>query len=127
MLKISTMEIRNQRRLVLEGKLIWPWTTELRRACEDAWKNLEGRELIIDLKNLTVISQEGEYLLAELMNEGIKVRSSGVFAKQVVRQLARQGREHTAKLETSQMGRKLWRQLLRLFLIQQRVPARETA
>jgi len=93
MLKISTMEIRNQRRLVLEGKLIWPWTTELRRACEHAWKNLEGRELIIDLKNLTVISQQGEYLLAALMNEGIKVRSSGVFAKRVVRQLVRQARE----------------------------------
>jgi len=93
MLKISTMEIRNQRRLVLEGKLIWPWTTELRRACEHAWKNLDGRELIIDLKNLTVISQQGEYLLAALMNEGIKVRSSGVFAKQVVRQLVRHARE----------------------------------
>jgi hypothetical protein len=93
MLKISTMDIRNQRRLVLEGKLIWPWTTELRCACEHAWKNLEGRELIIDLKNLTVISPEGESLLTALMNEGIKVRSSGVFAKQVVRQLARQARE----------------------------------
>jgi hypothetical protein len=93
MLKISTVEIRNQRRLVLEGKLIWPWTTELRRVCEHAWKNLEGRELVVDLKNLTVISQQGEYLLAALMNEGIKVRSSGVFTKQVVRELARQARE----------------------------------
>lgn len=97
MLRISTRETRNQRRLVLEGKLIWPWTTELRRACEQAWKNLEGRELVIDLKNLTVISQQGEYLLGALMNEGVKVRSSGVFAKEVVRQLARQAREQFSK------------------------------
>jgi len=92
MLKISTVEIRNQRRLVLEGKLIWPWTTELRRVCEHAWKNLEGRELVVDLKNLTVISQEGENLLVALMNEGVKFRCCGVFTRQLLRQLARRAR-----------------------------------
>jgi hypothetical protein len=93
MLKISTVEIRNQRRLVLEGKLIAPWTTELRSACENAKENLEGHELVIDLKDLTFISQQGEYVLSALINEGIKVRSSDVFGKQVVRQLARQARK----------------------------------
>ena len=42
----------------------------------------QGRDLVIDLKKVTVISQEGQNLLAVLMNEGIKFRAGGVFAKQ---------------------------------------------
>jgi anti-anti-sigma regulatory factor len=92
MLRISTIEAHNERRLVLEGKLIAPWTTELRIACEKARENLEGRELVVDLKNLTVISQEGENLLVALMNEGVKFRCCGVFTRQLLRQLARRAR-----------------------------------
>ena len=89
MLKISSIDGRNEQRLVIEGKLVAPWTTELRGACEKARESLAGRELVVDLKNLTVINQEGENLLAELMNDGVKFRCRGVFAKQVLRQLAR--------------------------------------
>jgi len=89
MLKISSIDTSSQRRLVLEGKLITPWTTELRSACEKAWEDLDGRELVVHLKNLTVISEEGENLLASLMNEGVKFRCSGVLAKEVLNQLAR--------------------------------------
>jgi anti-anti-sigma regulatory factor len=93
MLKISVVDSQNERHLVLEGKLVAPWTTELRKACEQAREGLNGRELVIDLKNLTVISQEGQNLLAAVMNEGIKLRSGGVFAKQVLKQLVRRTRK----------------------------------
>jgi anti-anti-sigma regulatory factor len=92
LLRISIIERRNERRLVLEGKLIAPWTAELRSTCEKARQNLKGRELVVDLKNLTVISQEGENLLVELMNEGVKFRCCGVFTRQMLRQLARRAR-----------------------------------
>ena len=92
MLRISIIELRNERRLVLEGKLIAPWTTELRSACEKARENLKGRELVVDLRNLTVISPEGENLLVTLMNEGIKFRCCGVFTRQLLRELARRAR-----------------------------------
>jgi hypothetical protein len=42
-----------------------------------------------DLKNLTSISEEGETVLLELMNDSVTVRASGVFAKEVLKQLAR--------------------------------------
>jgi anti-anti-sigma regulatory factor len=89
MLRILAIEDSSEQRLVLEGKLIAPWTTEVRRACEKARQNLEGRELVVDLKNLTVISEQGEDLLAALMSEGVKFRCGGLFAKQVLRQVAR--------------------------------------
>lgn len=53
MLKISVVDSQNERHLVLEGKLVAPWTTELRKACEQATEGLNGRELVIDLKNLS--------------------------------------------------------------------------
>ena len=87
MLKISIVDSDGERRLVLEGKLIAPWTTELQRSCDEARRSLLSREIGIDLKNLTVISQEGEDLLAALMKEGIKVRGCGVFAREVLRKL----------------------------------------
>ena len=92
MLKISIVELRNQRRVVLEGKLIPPWTNELRNACDKASESLEGRELILDLNALTAISDQGENLLIALVNEGVKLRCRGVFTKKVLRQLVRRAR-----------------------------------
>ena len=68
---ISILEGSKQRRLVLEGALIAPWTTELRTACEKARADLRDRELVVDMNNVTAISQEGENVLLELMNEGV--------------------------------------------------------
>jgi hypothetical protein len=95
MLKISIVERRKQRRLVVEGRLVAPWSDELKGACERAGSGLGGRELIIDLKNLTTIGQEGENLLLELMKQGVRCRGCGVFTnvilKQVTRRLRRNG------------------------------------
>jgi hypothetical protein len=55
MLKISTIDSPNQRTLVVEGKLISAWTAERRAAHHDAKTQLGTRDLVIDLKNLTVI------------------------------------------------------------------------
>jgi len=92
MLRISTIDTPSQRRLVVEGKLISPWTTELRTAYDYAEADLEGRDLVVDLKNLTIISQEGEDLVTELMNEGVKFQCCGLFARLLLRQLAERAR-----------------------------------
>jgi hypothetical protein len=94
MLKMSIIDRRNQRRLVLEGKLVAPWTTELRTVCERARVDLHQRELVVDIKNLIAISQEGENLLLELMKAGTTFRSRGVFTKHVLTQLVRRARRN---------------------------------
>jgi hypothetical protein len=99
MLKISIIEAHTQRRLVLEGKLIAPWSDELVSACDKARVDLDGRELVIDLKNITAINQEGENALIALMNEGVKFRGRGVFTKQVLRQLARRAQRSLKEAE----------------------------
>ena len=99
MLKISIIEIHNQRRLVLEGKLIEPWLAELISVCEKAREDLDGRKLVVELKNLTAINQHGENALIALMNEGVKFRGCGVFTKQVLRQLARRAQKPLQEAE----------------------------
>jgi hypothetical protein len=80
--------------VIFEGKLIAPWAAELRTTCKKARSDLQGRELVIDLENLTAISQEGENTLLELMSERVKFHSSGVFTKHVLRELARRVRSN---------------------------------
>ena len=94
MLKITIVEACNERRLVLDGSLITPWTDELKSAYERARTDLDGRKLVISLDDVTAISEEGEAVLMALMNEGIKVRCHGVFTKLLVRQLARRARTY---------------------------------
>ena len=89
MLKISLIDSARQRRLIVEGKLITPWAAELRSACTEAKVDLHDRELVIEMKHITTISQEGENVILELINEGNKFRCRGVFTKHVLKELTR--------------------------------------
>ena len=87
--QIELAEIkRAPRRLVVEGKLVQPWIGELRSTWRSAEEDLQGRKLVIDLSNATVISQEGKDELLELMKEGAKFSCCGVLTKYVIKQLA---------------------------------------
>ena len=89
MLKITVVEGRCQRRLIVEGRLISPWAAELTSAYETAKTNLEERELVVDLRNLTAISPEGEVALLELLRQKASFLC-GVYMREVLKQLARQ-------------------------------------
>ena len=88
-MKISLVDNARQLRVIVEGKLIAPWAAELRSACEKARADLRGRELVVEMKHISTISQEGESLLLDLINGGIRFRCQGVFTKQVVKELTR--------------------------------------
>ena len=87
MLKISVLESRRQRRLIVEGRLIAPWAAELTSAYETAKTNLEQRELVVDVRSLTAISPEGEAVLLQLMREKARFLC-GVYMREVLKQLA---------------------------------------
>jgi hypothetical protein len=98
-LKISILDTPTRRRLVLEGKLIGPWAAELRSVCAKAKADLLGRELLVEVNNLTSISQEGENVLLELMSEGVAFQCRGVFTRHVLRQLAQRVRTNLRKTD----------------------------
>ena len=99
MFKLSIVETRSERRLVLEGRLVRPWTTEVEPAWRTAAAELQGRELIVDLTNVTVISPDGECTLFRLMREGAKFSCGGVHTRHVLRQLARRCRRHLERAD----------------------------
>jgi hypothetical protein len=96
MLKIAVEDSRECRRLIVEGRLTAPWVAELRELCETSVADLDGRELVVELKDLLVISQEGQNVLAELMAKGISVRStSGIFTRHILDEVAHRCHAHS--------------------------------
>jgi len=89
MLKISVVDSPNQRRLVLEGELITPWVAELKIAWMKACVRRDGRRMVLDFKDVTYISADGEAALWELMNRGARFCSGGVLTKHILHQLKR--------------------------------------
>jgi hypothetical protein len=89
MFKISTIDTRYKRRLVVEGKLMAPWVNELHTSWENACLNLDGRKLVIDVSSLTVISREGEDAILDLMKDGAKFSCCGVLTRYVLKRLAK--------------------------------------
>lgn len=87
MLKISVVEGPRRCRLILEGMLIEPWVAEVISEYTKAKGHLEGRELVIDITNLSAVSPAGESALLLLLDDNAKFHS-GVYMKEVLKQLA---------------------------------------
>ena len=95
MFRISVIDSRTVRRLVLEGMFITPWVAELRATWAAANIDLRDRKLVLDLKNVTRISKEGEDALSDLMREGATFSCDDVLTKPVLEQLARKSKKDT--------------------------------
>lgn len=87
MLKISVVKGPRRCRLILEGMLIEPWVAEVVSEYTKAKGHLDGRELIIDITNLSAVSPAGESALLLLLDDNAKFQS-GVYMKEVLKQLA---------------------------------------
>jgi hypothetical protein len=93
MLKITAVDNSRYRTLVLEGKLVDPWIAELERVWHEVRHSETPRTLLVDLKDVTVISQHGENVLLEMMNEGAQFNCCrGVLTRRVVEGLERRRR-----------------------------------
>src|SRR5215813_10551632 len=93
MLNISVTETSTQCRLVLKGRMVGTGVTELRTIWALLNAELRSRALVIDIKDVMLISQEGENVLLQLINHGAKLRPEGVLAKGLLRQLARRSKK----------------------------------
>jgi len=92
MLKICVIDVRKERRMVLEGALTGPWVVELRTAWNAANTGLEDRKLVVDLRNVTFVSEEGKGALSELMSKGAKFCCAGVLTRHLLQQLTRKSK-----------------------------------
>ena len=89
MLKVTIVEERSQRRLILEGALVEPWVEELEKTWAAAVSESPARRLIIDLTNVTTISNEAEAVLSDLARHGARFLCAGVYTKYQLKQITR--------------------------------------
>ena len=89
MFRISIADTPSRRTLIVEGTLVGPWVAELGKTWRNAGHELDGRKLLIDLCNLTVVSREGEDAIFHLMKEGAMFSCGGVLISHVLKRLER--------------------------------------
>ena len=89
MLKITTIKRDQCCRLVLEGEIVSPWVAELQKAWNELRVSAADLKLIVDLKSVITISQEGQDVLLDMMSNGVRFVCRGVLNRHVIQQLAR--------------------------------------
>jgi hypothetical protein len=100
MLKITTIKTDRRCCLVLEGKLVAPWVAEVNRDWNDARVSARGLPLIVDLRNVTIISNEGDDILLSMMRGGVRFVCGGVLNRHVLQRLARKLKGRIPSLKT---------------------------
>jgi ABC-type transporter Mla MlaB component len=92
MVKITVVDGRASKRLVVEGKLVGPSVAELESAWNQARLACRGR-VVVDLSRMTIIDSGGEAALLAMIGEGARLSAKGVYSEYIVEQLIRKGRE----------------------------------
>ncbi len=88
MLKITAVDDDHRRTLVLEGQLIDPWLGELERSWFETRMSIGSDRIVVDLKDVTAISERGENILYDMMTNGATFNCCrGVLTRHVVQQL----------------------------------------
>jgi anti-anti-sigma regulatory factor len=91
MLRITRIESPTEQKLILEGRLAEPWSSDLRSHWEAARRAHPERKFVVDLKSVTRIDAGGERALATMKSQGAEFLASGVRMKQLIKDLEREG------------------------------------
>jgi len=97
MFRISIADTSSRRTSIVEGTLVGPWVAELGKTWRNASQDLGRRKLVLDLRNLTDISREGEDAIFDLMKKEAKFTCGGVLTKHVLKQLARKKQQKSPR------------------------------
>ena len=89
MLKITTVKTNRQCRIVVEWELVSSGVEELKREWDEPRVSAGCLTLIVDLRNVITIGQEGKDVPLEMMSERVRFICSGVHNRRVLQQIAR--------------------------------------
>lgn len=88
MLRITRIDSPTEQKLILEGRLADPWSSDLSSHWEEARRAQPERKFVVDLKGVTRIDGAGERALARMKSQGAEFLASGVRTKQLLKDLA---------------------------------------
>jgi anti-anti-sigma regulatory factor len=94
MLKVSVLDSRTQRTLVVEGSLTAPWAPELESIWRQSLEAGGGRKIVIDLGHTTVIDARGKMVLIAMVREGADLIGKGVYTEYLVKSLVERARHN---------------------------------
>ena len=98
MLKITITETPMERRWILQGRLIGPWVQELQTVWRKTDRADKQRRCVFDLNDVTFVDKAGEKLLRALAKEGVQFEASGIYVRDVVKQLKGKRKGRRAEL-----------------------------
>ena len=92
MLKITTQSTEASTRITVEGRLVGPWVGELERCWRESERSASGRPVLVDLRGVTFVEQEGKTLLSRMCQSGAELLAAGCCMKSIVEEAKKQGR-----------------------------------
>jgi hypothetical protein len=95
MLKITRIDTPTEQRLILEGRLVQPWTADLSSHWEQARRARPERRFIVDLRGITRIDETGERNLALMKSERAEFLARGIRIKHLLKALQSKAGEQT--------------------------------
>ncbi len=87
MLKVTLKEAPASLMLILEGRLVDPWTGEVDKGWHDAIVLAKTKQMVIDLSAVSFVDTAGEQLLVRMLEWGATIRAEGVWMRHLVQQL----------------------------------------
>ena len=88
MLKITICDSANELRLRLEGRLAGAWVGELRQCWRTASSTTALRDAVLDLRDVDFVDSDGQALLAEMHQEGVRLEAFGPLTQHLVEEIA---------------------------------------
>ncbi len=90
MLRIVINGTQARQNWVLQGRLAGAMVEEVVSAWRNTRDERSGRVCIVDLVEVTFISESGEQVLAEMMGDGAEFVSRGVYTKDLLATIKKQ-------------------------------------
>ena len=92
MLKITITKTPALMRWVLQGRLVEPWVSELRRNWKKAYRSRKVCTCVIDLNDVISVDRAGERLLRAMSRKGAQFIANGLYIRHVLETLKMNGK-----------------------------------
>ena len=99
MLRITVLDGGGKQTLKVEGKLAGPWVSELELAWNQVRQRGPGRQIVVDLSDMTSIDPRGKSALIAMIADGARLTAKGLYCEYVVSELTKRARKVCARAD----------------------------
>jgi len=82
--KVTVIEQDDHATFKVEGRLVKPWVSELKRSWAQFIREHPGKPVMVDLGEVTFIDNEGKCLLSSMFRKGADLCGGGFLTRSIV-------------------------------------------